>query len=468
MNPDTVLGGRYRLISRIAAGGMGEVWRALDESLGREVAVKVMHSHVAADPSFRTRFRTEARITAALTDPGIAQVYDYGESDSVAYLVMELVHGEPLAAILSRNGALDPQVTLDIIEQAAKGLYAAHRNGVIHRDIKPGNLLVTEDGQVKITDFGIARALEAARLTRTGTVLGTAQYVSPEQASGSELTPASDIYSLGVVAYECLAGRPPFTADTPVALVLKHINTPPPPLPETVPQAVRDLVSAMLAKDPAARPADGAELARRVRALRATLTGEPARRLGALTDPSGFPVARTAGLPPQEPRDLPTTKPELPETAAADPGPGSGRRTGRRPVIIGGVVAGCALAAVIGVLAPRFTESAVEPPRERPASPTPEVSPTPVQPSRSPAVRPTQRVVQVPSATPFPTPSATVITSAPATWTPTPSASPTPSLSQTPPSTPTHQPTDTAAPTASPTETSPPDDEGTDEKGVDD
>ncbi|ETK34843.1 serine/threonine-protein kinase, partial [Microbispora sp. ATCC PTA-5024] len=294
-SPHQVLGGRYRLTSPIAAGGMGEVWRAADELLGRDVAVKLLGRHVAADPAFRDRFRSEARITAALTDPGIAQVFDYGESDDLAYLVMELVTGEPLSAILTRNGALGPDVTLDLIHQTARGLYAAHRAGVIHRDIKPGNLLVTEAGQVKITDFGIARALEAAPLTKTGTVLGTAQYVSPEQASGSVLTPATDIYSLGVVAFECLAGRPPFTADNHVALALRHLNDVPPPLPDGVPAPVRDLVFDMLAKDPSARPETGPRLLDWVAALREALAAPGTAALGALTDPGGFPAARGAG-----------------------------------------------------------------------------------------------------------------------------------------------------------------------------
>ncbi|MEW9530882.1 protein kinase [Microbispora sp. NPDC049125] len=288
---DSVLGGRYRLLSPIAAGGMGEVWRAADELLGREVAIKLLGRHIAADPSFQRRFRAEAQITAGLTDGGIAQVFDYGETDDVAYLVMELVKGEPLSAILARNGALGPEVTLDIVHQAARGLHAAHRAGIIHRDIKPGNILVTETGQVKITDFGIARALEAAPLTQTGLVLGTAQYVSPEQASGATLTPASDIYSLGVVAYECLAGRPPFVADNHVTLALRHLNDPPPPLPDAVPAAVRALVLAMLAKDPAARPASGPDLLDHVRALRDRLAGPGTAVLGGLTDSRGFPVA---------------------------------------------------------------------------------------------------------------------------------------------------------------------------------
>ncbi|WP_218004486.1 serine/threonine-protein kinase, partial [Microtetraspora niveoalba] len=304
-----VLGGRYRLTSRIAAGGMGEVWQATDQLLGREVAVKLLRQHMAADPAFRERFRNEARITAGLTDPGIAQVFDYGESDGVAYLIMELVSGEPLSGILRRHGTLSPEITLDVVGQVAKALHTAHRAGIIHRDIKPGNLLVTEVGTVKVTDFGIARALEAAPVTQSGIVLGTAQYVSPEQASGERLTPATDVYSLGVVAYECLAGRPPFDGETQVAIALHHLYDAPPPLPASVPPRVRELVLAMLAKDPDARPAGSREVAERAVALRESLAGAHTVMLGTLTDPSWFAVGGTGRAPGGGPGRGPATPP---------------------------------------------------------------------------------------------------------------------------------------------------------------
>ena len=207
-----LLAGRYRLTDRIATGGMGEVWRAEDNLLNRNVAVKLLPTGRAGDEAFLARFRAEARYAASLSHPGIARVYDYGESSEFggAYLVMELVEGDPLSAILANAGRLSPDVTLDIVSQSARALEAAHEAGIVHRDIKPGNLLVTADGTTKITDFGIATAVAAAQashLTETGMVMGTAMYVSPEQATGSPVTAASDIYSLGVVAYECLAGR---------------------------------------------------------------------------------------------------------------------------------------------------------------------------------------------------------------------------------------------------------------------
>ena len=261
MSSNVLLNGRYRLVERIAAGGMGEVWGASDEVLGREVAVKLLKNQYVADDQFRARFRAEAQYSARLSHPGIAQVYDFGEQDDLAFLVMELVRGEPLSAILERTGRLSPEVTLDLMSQAARALQTAHDAGIVHRDIKPGNLMITSDGRVKITDFGIARAQQSNTLTQTGMVMGTAQYVSPEQASGKTVTAASDIYSLGVVAYECLAGAPPFTAEQPIAIALAHVRDTPPELPDDVPEPVADLVMQALAKDPQTRPVPAAHLA---------------------------------------------------------------------------------------------------------------------------------------------------------------------------------------------------------------
>jgi eukaryotic-like serine/threonine-protein kinase len=268
MSTPLVLSHRYRLDERLASGGMGEVWKATDELLGRPVAVKVLKEQYLSDESFRERFRAEARFAASLAHCGIAQVYDYGEQDDLAYLVMELVPGETLSRILSVQGRLSTDTTLDIIGQAARALNVAHNAGIIHRDIKPANLMVSAEGIVKITDFGIARGGGSTTMTQTGQVMGTAQYVSPEQATGRRITPSSDLYSLGVVAYECLAGMPPFAADTPIALALMHVREEPPPLPSDVPSAVRALVGAMMAKDPEDRPANAREIAERMRLLR--------------------------------------------------------------------------------------------------------------------------------------------------------------------------------------------------------
>src|SRR2546423_3157409 len=242
LTPDATLNGRYTLQERIAIGGMGEVWRASDEVLGRTVAVKVLKEEYAVDPSFVARFRTEARHVASLSHPGIANVFDYGEVGDTAYLVMELVDGEPLSTVLAREGRLDPERTLDIVGQAALALQAAHDAGLVHRDVKPGNLLLRPDGVVKVTDFGIARAVDAAPVTQTGVLVGTASYLSPEQASGRDITGASDVYSLGVVAYECLAGERPSRADSAVGIAMAHATATPPALPKELPSLVTDFV----------------------------------------------------------------------------------------------------------------------------------------------------------------------------------------------------------------------------------
>src|SRR5207302_3684409 len=208
---------RYRLVNRIAVGGMGEVWQASDTRLDRTVAVKVLKAELSGDAEFLHRFRTEARTTASLNHPGIAAVHDYGETTadelSIAYLVMELVEGEPLAGIIARNGRLGAEHTLEVLEQAGRALQAAHQQGLVHRDIKPGNILVTGNGTVKITDFGIAKAADAAPVTRSGMVMGTAHYIAPEQALGQDAEPTSDVYSLAVCGYECLTGCRPFRSE---------------------------------------------------------------------------------------------------------------------------------------------------------------------------------------------------------------------------------------------------------------
>jgi serine/threonine-protein kinase len=261
-------GGRYQLQSRIAIGGMGEVWQATDQVIGRTVAIKILKDEYLGDPAFLERFRTEARHAALVNHEGIANVFDYGEEDGSAFLVMELVPGEALSSILEREGHLSSDRTLDIVAQTASALQAAHAAGLVHRDIKPGNLLITPEGRVKITDFGIARVADQVPLTATGQVMGTVQYLSPEQASGHPASPATDIYSLGIVAYECVAGRRPFTGESQVAIAMAQINEAPPELPSTVPEPVRNLIMASIAKNPSDRPASAAHLARAAQSLR--------------------------------------------------------------------------------------------------------------------------------------------------------------------------------------------------------
>jgi serine/threonine protein kinase len=267
------LSDRYRLQRLIATGGMGQVWEALDARLGRQVAVKVLKAEFSSDPEFVERFRAEARIVAMLNHPGIASVYDYGETEledaRTAYLVMEMVTGEPLNSVLKRTGRLSLRHALDMLEQTGRALQVAHTAGLVHRDVKPGNILITPTGQVKLTDFGIAKAVDAAPVTQTGMVMGTAQYIAPEQALGRDATPASDVYSLGVVGYESVAGRRPFIGEGALTVAMKHIKEQPAPLPADIPPNVRELIEISLLKEPGHRYRTGGAFADAVAAVRA-------------------------------------------------------------------------------------------------------------------------------------------------------------------------------------------------------
>ncbi len=260
-------GDRYRLVKRIATGGMGEVWQAQDEVILRQVAIKILKQQYMGDPDFVERFRTEAKHAAMINHDGIANVYDYGEDDGSAYLVMELVPGESLSSILEREKTLPEQQVISIIAQTALALDAAHREGLVHRDVKPGNLLISPDGQVKITDFGIARVANQVSLTQTGQVMGTVQYLAPEQATGKPASAAGDIYSLGIVAYEALAGKRPFKGETQMAIAMAQINETPPPLPDTIDPKLVKLVMDCMAKKPDQRPSSALALAARAEAL---------------------------------------------------------------------------------------------------------------------------------------------------------------------------------------------------------
>jgi serine/threonine-protein kinase len=287
------LGGRYRLDERIGGGGMGEVWRGTDEVLGRTVAVKIMLPALLDEPGFAERFRAEARTMARLRHPGVVDVYDYSSDSTTAFLVMEYVDGDPLSRTLGRVGRLTAARTMALVAQAADALEAAHASGIVHRDVKPGNLMVRADGTLVLTDFGISRS-EIAGITGTGAVLGTASYLSPEQAAGQVATAASDVYALGVVGYQCLAGRRPFEGDNPLEIAMKHVQAPPPPLPADIPPAVREIVIRALAKDPAARWPSAAALAAVARQAAAVLGP------GAATaaSPPAAPSSPAPGAPP--------------------------------------------------------------------------------------------------------------------------------------------------------------------------
>jgi tRNA A-37 threonylcarbamoyl transferase component Bud32 len=291
----TVLAGRYQLRQRIGGGSMGDVWRALDTVLGREVAVKILLPALLDDAGFAARFHTEARVLAALSHPGIVSVFDYGEADDprTAFLVMELITGRPLSELLDESAPLSEATTLTVVAQTLEALQAAHDQGIVHRDVKPANLML-RGGSVVVTDFGVARTADARRLTAVDVVLGTAVYAAPEQARHTAVTAAADQYAVGVIAYECLTGTPPFDGGTPLGIMMKHLQEPVPPLPETVSAPVRELVMRALAKDPAARFASAREMAETARRLAAR--GAGSTRIGSPRDSfqTGVDVAGVA------------------------------------------------------------------------------------------------------------------------------------------------------------------------------
>ncbi|MEU8283793.1 protein kinase [Micromonospora sp. NPDC048905] len=364
-----LVGDRYRLVESIASGGMGDVWRAVDETLDRCVAVKMLQARLVSDAGFGERFRREARAMAALRHPGVAQVYDYGEVSRsgepvLAYIVMECVQGQPLSERIAEVGRLDVAETMSIVAQTARALQAAHDAGVVHRDVKPNNLIIEPDGHVVLVDFGVAVTSEAASLTGTNQVVGTALYMAPEQVSKNETTPAIDIYALGAVAYHCLAGRPPHQGENAVAVALRHLEEEPAPLPDGIPAAVRRLVATAMAKDPSRRFPSAADLAiaaqpfagasaevlraaTEVTAIQAGVAHPAVRRPGVGAAPSratgpgprtlavlfGALAAGAAVLVLADPTGMmsgptgrPSTPPAVPRSVApqGDPGPGGG------------------------------------------------------------------------------------------------------------------------------------------------
>jgi serine/threonine protein kinase len=345
LSSGAVLSDRYRLDERVATGGMGDVWRGTDLVLGREVAVKVLLPSLLVDPSFVARFRAEARMLAALRHPGIVHVYDSGE-DTLAdgaradYLVMEYVNGEPLSKRIDEAGRLDVAQTVSVIAQAARALHGAHKAGIVHRDVKPSNLLVQPDGTVVLVDFGVARSSNVTSVTSTNAVPGTVLYMAPEQASGRPVSAATDIYALGAVAYCCLAGSPPFAGDNPLEVAVKHMHDEPAALPDDVPAPVRALIERALAKDPGDRYESAAAFAAAARAATGPAAG-------------GAPTANGAGTAP--PARAGATAPALrghtlPETPVL--APRSGWRRGPTATVAGvaagGLVAAGALIAVLG------------------------------------------------------------------------------------------------------------------------
>jgi eukaryotic-like serine/threonine-protein kinase len=331
IGPGTVLGGRFRLVERIASGGMGDVWRCVDEVLGRTVAVKILLPALLEEPGFTDRFRGEALTMATINHASVVDIYDYGSDPSAgAYLVMEYVEGDALSRTLARVSRLTPARTMALVAQAADALQAAHEKGVVHRDVKPGNLLVRPNGTLVLTDFGIARSAGAAALTAAGSVLGTAMYISPEQAMGEQATPLSDVYALGVVAYQCLAGRRPFEGENPLEIAMRHVREAAPPLPPDIPPNVRAIVERAMAKDPKARWPTASAFAAVARRAAGELAaagprpgGVPATHLApgqARTGASGPVTPTSPGVVPGSPMPVGTrTDPRWPSTAATSP-----------------------------------------------------------------------------------------------------------------------------------------------------
>ena len=427
----TTLAGRYRLDDRLGAGGMGEVWRGEDIVLARTVAVKVLLPDRMNDPGFAVRFQGEARAMATINHPGVVDVYDYGVTDvpgdgPTAFLVMRFVDGEPLDRLLTRIGRIGPEPAMELIAQAAEAMQAVHERGIVHRDIKPGNLLVRSDGTLILTDFGIARSEAANRLTDVGMVLGTAAYCAPEQAEGAPVTPAVDIYALGVVAYECLAGQRPFDGESPVTIALKHIREAPPPLPYDLPPAVRHVVERALSKDPGSRWPSAAAMS--MAARQATLAqgtpqmpmampeGPPMTMGPAMGPTMGATIGTAMGPPPTAPSSVrsQTAGPPHPSTHAAPPS--RRRRTG----MFAGIAVGAALFGGVAAVAlnsmadtgDKITPIAISSTApEQSTGPLEEQSPTPdvtrskpkTRSSTHPARTTTRRPEQTHSSSPSPT-----------------------------------------------------------------
>jgi len=346
VDAEGVLGGRYRLQRSIASGGMAEVWEAQDDILGRRVAVKVLHSHLATDMSFLARFRREAIAAARLAHPNVVATYDTGVDDGVAWIVMERVDGSTLRELLARPTPLSPARAVHIATQVADARDYAHRAGVIHRDVKPGNILVGVGDRVKVADFGIAKAaIEAAEdasgpsldlsdLTQSGAIVGTAKYLSPEQVNGEPVDGRSDVYSLGVVLYEMLCGQVPFTGETDVAVAVQHATaTPRPPrqVRDTIPAPLEAVVLRAMAKSPEERYASAAEL--HVALLSIDLRPEdPDATMAGPGQASGRTMTPSPPPAPPPPPALPS-----PPAPAASPPPGSSANEPATPV--GGVPA---------------------------------------------------------------------------------------------------------------------------------
>ncbi|WP_051731858.1 protein kinase domain-containing protein [Kitasatospora phosalacinea] len=408
------LNGRYELGEILGVGGMATVYRAVDHQLGRPVAVKVLNGGLADDPRFAERFAREARSAALLAHPRVVTVFDSGVDRGSPYLVMELVHGATLGRVIAEQGVLPVERAAGIAAAVLDALAAAHARGLVHRDIKPGNVMITQDGEVKVVDFGIARAGSSSgqQLTQTASVLGTAAYLSPEQATAGEVDGRADLYAVGCVLYEMLAGAPPFTADTPVAVTFKHVTEYPVPVSAhrpDVPPALDAAILRLLAKHPAERPADArAAAAELLAAVPAAPADRTAQLLGAATQvlPPVPADAFRAAPPPRQPWTEPQRTSVLPPVQAPllpparyedeEPAP----RRGRNPLVYAGVGA-AVIACVAGIAAFSLGGGDAAPEARRTPAPTAATTAAP-SPTPSPAPTPPPSATAKPSASPKP------------------------------------------------------------------
>ncbi|MDY0812199.1 protein kinase domain-containing protein [Kitasatospora purpeofusca] len=409
------LNGRYELVEILGVGGMATVWRGVDHVLGRQVAVKVLNGGLADDPRFAERFGREAQHAAMLVHPRIAMVFDSGLDQGSPYIVMELVQGRSLAVLLAQRRGLPVEQAVGIAAAVCEGLAHAHAAGLVHRDIKPGNIMITHDGGVKVVDFGIARAGSSHNLTQTASVLGTAAYLSPEQATASPLDGRTDLYAVGCVLTEMLTGAPPFTAETPVAIAYKHVGEL--PLPPSVrrpglPPALDAAVLRLLAKNPADRPADAAAArAELLACVPGLVPADPTTELLAAAFPQAAPAPadqrHTTLLPPLPAPPAATSV--MAPVPAAGPVPEAGpvRESRRRPIVLGALgLAGAAGAAMLALTAFDGPSTPAAAPSTRPTTTAPV----------TPAATPTQAPVPAPTptaGTPSPTPSAAPTTQPP-------------------------------------------------------
>ncbi|MET1036797.1 MAG: protein kinase [Aeromicrobium sp.] len=353
----TLLNDRYELGDVVGSGGMGTVHRAVDTRLGRTVAIKILRGGPLTDETARARMRSEAQLAASIHHPGVAQVFDYSEDlssdDGMSFIVMQFIEGRSLDVLLRERKALPVEQVMSVVEQAAEGLAVAHAAGIVHRDLKPGNIMLTPEGRTVLVDFGIARSAVSEPITATGSMIGTADYMSPEQVGGRPATPRSDLYALGVVAYQCLTGESPFRRETSIATALAQLNDDLPPLGADVPADARALVEALTAKDPAQRPASAADVARGASMMGAVGTvgpPTPSTPTAAMASPPTEALAATSAMP-------------APPTSAS-------RRPRRRPMaVFAGISAIVLVLAALGLqrvgsdedpVAPQATSSTVQ------------------------------------------------------------------------------------------------------------